>query len=420
MDQKEKLYKSAKDAEEFNFVHEVGSVDNYRHRLCLVYTDPKKTHVHFHRWDVAEVRTYKNKGCSVRHEYLVARLLDKNGLDILLRIDRRIHGSSNNTFFRSLLGSSTPATPSPPTAPTHPSLPTNTEAGQPKFRKIAADEVSIIPASRIKKKKSVAFVQLTKGQLCLPELIVLACEVHQYSRTYHFAEENCYWFCSMVLEAITEKLRKDAGSPHDPQHNELLPTDPPLALQDAIQESVRDPFVTSSLPPHVEPSWLDRPGTWNGIPATKPLRAVNIHELVADYDKSWKEFQDDVTDRIPKSKERANEERKEYERRVEDESNRADEERKRAEEERKRAEEERERAERAEEEKQEERKRAERAEEERQEERKRAERAEEERQEERKRADEERQEERKRADEERKDAERRIAELEAKLAAFTK
>ncbi|KAK2464047.1 hypothetical protein APHAL10511_003991 [Amanita phalloides] len=215
----------------------------------------------------------------------------------------------------------------------------------------------------------------------------------------------------MVLEAIMEKLRKDAGSPHDPQHNELLPTDPPLALQDAIQESVRDPFVTSSLPPHVEPSWLDRPGTWNGIPATKPLLAINIHELVADYDKSWKEFQDDVTDRIPKSKERANEERKEYERRVEDESNRADEERKRAEEERKRAEderkraeEERQRAEHAEEEKQEERKRAE-------EERKRAERAEEERQEERKRAE--------RAEEERKDAERRIAELEAKLAAFT-
>jgi hypothetical protein len=51
-------------------------VGSYRDSLSLLYLDPKTVNLARNHWRVAEIRTFKDKGTKVKHEYLVATLRD--------------------------------------------------------------------------------------------------------------------------------------------------------------------------------------------------------------------------------------------------------------------------------------------------------------------------------------------------------
>ncbi|KAF8670826.1 hypothetical protein AX14_005784 [Amanita brunnescens Koide BX004] len=76
-------------------------VDSYSESLRLMYTDPATVHLARDRWKVAEIKTYKDKDTTVKHEYLIAalKLDNEEEGEVLLRIERRIQSSSAKELF---------------------------------------------------------------------------------------------------------------------------------------------------------------------------------------------------------------------------------------------------------------------------------------------------------------------------------
>ncbi len=156
-------------------------LESYRDRLCSIYTEPAYTHLSFERWQVSEIRTYKDKGSQVKHEYLVATVHDESNAEILLRIERRIQDADV-------------------TEPNgQASLPSSD-----KFKKVACDQITLLSPSAFKDDQlPVSHFQFHDcHHVPLPKLVVLACTVNEYCRTYHAALRNCYWFCHTTSEAL--------------------------------------------------------------------------------------------------------------------------------------------------------------------------------------------------------------------------
>ncbi|KAF8695507.1 hypothetical protein AX14_001777 [Amanita brunnescens Koide BX004] len=276
-------------------------VVSYRDSLSLLYLDPKSVHLARDQWKVAEIKTYKDKGTKVKHEYLVATLRDDDKGEVLLRIERRIQDSSAKAFGKAILGRSR-TEPTPPSD----SDSSGQDAGQPTdskakpFKKNAVDEIALVTPNspNIDKQQLVQHIVFEddKKRISLPKLIVLACAVNNYSKEYHFFEQNCYWFCYIIAELL-QKLS--------------TPSLPALATR-------------------------GRQGTWLGLPAGTLWQEVDFELLQAKNDAMWNEFEDKI-DSIINHPENAR--FKEEARLRQEEKKRAEEEKKRAEEEKKRAEE---------------------------------------------------------------------------------
>lgn len=156
-------------------------LESYRDRLCSLYTEPACAHLSFDRWKVSEIRTYKDKGSQVKHEYLVATVHDENNMEILLRIERRIQD---------------PDTIEPNGQSSLPSTD--------KFKKVACDQITLLPPSTIKDDQlPVGHFRFHDGHhVPLPKLVVLACTVNEHCRIYNALLRNCYWFCHVTSEAL--------------------------------------------------------------------------------------------------------------------------------------------------------------------------------------------------------------------------
>jgi len=153
-------------------------LESYRDRLCSLYTEPAYAHLRFERWQVSEIRTYKDKGCPVKHEYLVATVYDENNVEILLRIERRVQDADvNEPNGQSSLSSS---------------------------KKVACDQITLLSPSAFKDDQlPVSHLQFRDGHhVPLPKLVVLACTVNEHCRAYNALLSNCYWFCHVTSEAL--------------------------------------------------------------------------------------------------------------------------------------------------------------------------------------------------------------------------
>ena len=155
-------------------------LESYRDRLCSLYTEPAYTRLSFERWKVSEIRTYKDTGSPVKHEYLVARVHDENS-EILLRIERRVQDP--DTIEPNGQGSI---------------------SSMDKFKKVACDQITLLSPSTFKNDQlPVSHFQFHDGHhVPLPKLIVLACTVNDCDRTYNVLLRNCYWFCHVTSEAL--------------------------------------------------------------------------------------------------------------------------------------------------------------------------------------------------------------------------
>ncbi|SRR6266550_5956543 len=200
-------YNTPENAEEFLPIrHGYRFVDSYVDRLRMLYAEPETQHLSQRRWQVAEIRTYKDKKNKVRHEYLVATLSDDYQNTILLRIERRswdsvIKSIGQNIVRGSLRGNTPPVNATPANEDSA------KEKDQEKFQKRALDQISFIKPSKFNVKQvpveHIVFKSDENHKLpTLVDLIVLAQTVSDYSRVYHLMETNCYWFCYITSEIL--------------------------------------------------------------------------------------------------------------------------------------------------------------------------------------------------------------------------
>ncbi|KAF8351696.1 hypothetical protein F5887DRAFT_22 [Amanita rubescens] len=228
------------------------SLNHYRDSLCILYTAEADSYeLRFERWKVFKIRTYKDRGTLAKHEYLVATLCNGDGRELELRMERRVQESSAiNLITKSLsvLGST-----SPRAAAADVTTSTGTQAKDDKFRKWAADGISVCSSSTFGDNQvQVDHFRLKHGHhVPLPRLVVLACAINEYCATYHITLSNCYWFCDVASRAL--KKRFD----HTPE-----PVDDSGEL-----------------------------GHWHGIPIcpSNDIETV-VTEVLENYDKSWDKF----------------------------------------------------------------------------------------------------------------------------------
>ena len=242
------------DAEEFAELHKLNryGVRHYRDALCILYTKAENYELSIDRWKVSSIRTFKDKGSLVKHEYLVATLFDADGRELDLRMERRVKESSAVNFIAESLGVVGSASIRTVSADVGP------QEKDGKFMKWAVDEISICSSNTFDDAQlQVDHFRFQDGHpVSLPQLVVLACAISEYSATYHIALSNCYWFCFVASEALKKRF----------QH---------------------------TLEPVGDSSQL---GCWYGIPLC--LRS-NIEEVVTkvleSYEEAWKYFCNEVS-----------------------------------------------------------------------------------------------------------------------------
>ena len=246
------------DAEEFAELlkNRYSGVHHYRDALCILYAKAENYQLSLDRWKVSKIRTFKDKDSLVKHEYLVATLFDADGRELDLRMERRVKESSAMNFITGGLGvvgsASTRAV----------SADVGTQEKDDKFRKWAADEISICSSDTFDDTQlQVDHFRFQGGHpVSLPQLVVLACAISEYSATYHIALSNCYWFCYVASKALKKRFNH-------------------------------------TLEPVGDSGQL---GCCYGIPLY--LRS-NIQEVVTkvleSYDETWKYFRDEVSIFIP-------------------------------------------------------------------------------------------------------------------------
>ena len=231
-------------------------VHHYRDTLSLLYAKAENYQLSLDRWKVSKIRTFKDKGSLVKHEYLVATLFDADGRELDLRMERRVKESSAMNVITESLG----VVGSASTRTVSANVGTQEKDG--KFRKWAADEISICSSDTFDDTQlQVDHFRFQGGHpVSLPQLVVLACAISEYSATYHIALSNCYWFCYVASKALKKRFNH-------------------------------------TLEPVGDSGQL---GCCYGIPLY--LRS-NIQEVVTkvleSYDETWKYFRDEVSIFIP-------------------------------------------------------------------------------------------------------------------------
>ena len=135
-------------------------VVHYSHCLWLLYIKPEMTHLARYHWKVAEVKTYINKSTEVKHECLIATLNDGDKGEVVLWI-----GHNFSTAVE-----------------------------------VAAVEPSL---HNFDMQQLVHHTVFDDGnRISLPQLIVMACAIDNYSREYRLFEKGCYWFCYAIRELL--------------------------------------------------------------------------------------------------------------------------------------------------------------------------------------------------------------------------
>ena len=174
-------------------------VGSYRDSLSL---DPKTANLARNHWRVAEIRMFKDKGTKVKHECLVATLSDGDKGEVLLRIEHQIQDSSAKTFIMQCLH--TEPLPSDSDSGKQDTAQPSEEKPKP-FKKNALDEVALVTSKspNVNKQEPVQHIVFEdQSHISLPQLILLACAINDYSKGYHFFEQNCYWFCYLITELL--------------------------------------------------------------------------------------------------------------------------------------------------------------------------------------------------------------------------
>ena len=180
----QQAYQDPADAEEFLPIkHGYRFVDSYRDRLILLYSRPETQHLSRERWKASEIRTYKDKKTRVTYEYLVATLNDQFGNIVLFRFERRVQDSVIKSLDKSLIPVGV-STTSPPAGSTSANLEEVQEKKSKKFMKRALQQISIIKPSNFNVKQvPVEHIVFDPDvRVSLPELVILACTIRDYSR----------------------------------------------------------------------------------------------------------------------------------------------------------------------------------------------------------------------------------------------
>ena len=182
-------------------------VESYSESLRSLYIDPETVHLARNHWKVIEIKTYKDHDTTIKHEYLIATLSDGDGGEVLLQIDRRIHDSSMKMIAKSIIQQylSSQGQPNPPSNsdPNTPDAPQPNDANANIFWKIAVDDIALVPnLPTSDKQKLVEHILFHDQNVLLPQLIMLACAINDYSNEYHIIETNCYWFCYLMAELL--------------------------------------------------------------------------------------------------------------------------------------------------------------------------------------------------------------------------
>jgi hypothetical protein len=135
-------------------------VVHYSHCLWSLYIKPETSQLARYHWKVSEIKTYMNKGTEIKHEYLIATLNDGDKGEILLWIGRDFSAVVE-------------------VAIVEPNLP-NSDMQQ------LVQHIGLNDKSRIS----------------LPQLIVLACVIGNYSRKYRLFEKGSCWLCFAIGELL--------------------------------------------------------------------------------------------------------------------------------------------------------------------------------------------------------------------------
>jgi hypothetical protein len=254
-------YENPEDADEFRPIkHGYRFVDSYRDRLTLLYSKPETQHLDRKRWMISEIRTYKDRKTRVKHEYLIATVYDQYGQTILFRIERRVRDSVIKSIGKRFLpGSHTSASSSFPPAGTDLANQEGVQVKKPsKFMKRALDQISIVKPSDLDPKQlPVEHIVFNSGHhVSLPELIILAYTISDYSREYHLTQSNCYWFCYIAIEYLKKHY------------------------------------------PHTQPKLPGRKqqGTWSMLGGKRNLvyKDIAFEALDKGYEKFWNDFEQEV------------------------------------------------------------------------------------------------------------------------------
>ncbi|KAF8351697.1 hypothetical protein F5887DRAFT_1277510 [Amanita rubescens] len=204
----QRTYTNPEDAEEFvPMKNGYRYIDNYRDRLCSIYTEPEMHHLDFERWRTSEVYTYyKGRGTTVGHEFLIATLHDAENREILLRLERGIQASSThahvvkggNAWGGAQQGGARAESPG---------------------RWLSEISVFLSSAFNDDSGPPVDHFRFNDNHhVSLPQLVVLASTINEYLGTRRF-HHNCYWFCRVVSEALKKRfshklLSADGGFHH--------------------------------------------------------------------------------------------------------------------------------------------------------------------------------------------------------------
>ena len=143
-------------------------VVHYSHCLWLLYIKPETSQLARYRWKVSSIKMYMNKGTKVKHEYLIATLNDLEKGEILLWIGRDLS---------------------------------------------AVVEVAIVEPNspNLDMQQLVQHIVLNdRRRISLPQLIVLACVIGNYSRKYRLFENSGCWLCFAIGELLQKPSWNDA------------------------------------------------------------------------------------------------------------------------------------------------------------------------------------------------------------------
>lgn len=209
------------------------SVDVYGDHLWLLYTETETQHISRDRWRVSEIRTYKQKWSSgdLDYQYLIATLHDGEGGEIFLRIERRPLTSSMDApgsgIVRRLRAG----------AGFHSNTAQQGQARVTKgiFGAKAVHQVSIyypeIPHDRRRRRDApvlVEHIQFNDGNHPpLPQLIMLACAIHDYSDTFNFTNRDSSWFCYVATQVLRSRFEHISTPLQTSNHQDqpLLPVE---------------------------------------------------------------------------------------------------------------------------------------------------------------------------------------------------
>lgn len=154
------LQQTYAESPEFLPVKNEKDVGHYSHYLWLLYTKPETNHLARYHWKVAEIKMYKNQGTEVKRECLIATLNDGGDGQVLLKISHDFSSVVEVVIVE-------------------PNLP-NFDMKQ------LTQHIVFKHGSRIS----------------LPQLIVMACAINNFSREYRLFEKGCYWFCYTIGELL--------------------------------------------------------------------------------------------------------------------------------------------------------------------------------------------------------------------------